>query len=62
MRKWSNSKHEEALFRRRVKNEERKYLYEPEVSTGYNITSGSPTATAFDNQRYVRRRKSEDRS
>ena len=62
MSKWSNAKHEAALFKRRAKNDERKYTYETEISTGYEISLGSSTATKFNNPMYTRKKKNENKS
>ena len=47
MREWSNAKHEDALHKRRIKNEERKYIYERVESTGYECYPSTSTQQSY---------------
>lgn len=68
MKIWSNQKHEAALRRRRLKDEERKYEYVPtdveELSTATNTNRQKeslsiPTDSPINNRiTYIRREKS----
>lgn len=47
MREWSNTKHENALRKRRIKNEERKYIYERVEQTGYSYYPSTSTQQSY---------------
>ena len=59
MKQWNNKRHEEALRRRKQKNEERSYIYEEEydTSTGVIIQSGTMADIRYSNPPSVRRRR-----